>query len=134
MKKEFVAPWVAVLRDPKSKQTYRSLYVTDQHSDLVPEGKCCLGHAVQVCIDNRWIDETWRIEEGIGFINDTNVSLPHVVRKLFGIDSSLGYITLPKEFVTREGGRNIYLAGLNDREKLTLPQIADVIEYFWKDL
>lgn len=116
MNKENVRKWVDALRSGKYKQGLGALQILDNY--------CCLGVACSVAeknnckfpktvINNQYIFGT---EEKIGI-------LPHEVRNWLELDNSSPEIVY--------NTRKVPLVCLNDVEKLSFNEIADLIEDQW---
>lgn len=123
MKPEWVAPIVTRLRDKDSLQAYGCLY------DGI--GMCCLGHITEVVRQEKFALMKW--EDGLfgkKSFNDEVMNLPLIIKNEIGFKHKGGEI----EIQTQDNKDHVFLSSLNDNEKLTLPQIADLIECFWKEL
>ena len=138
MNQEIKAKWIAALRSGKYKQGEGCL--NDGHG-----GFCCLG----VLCDVQGVEWTPGIDYGtnktgkkvMGIVmpadpvfpeRGTYVEvgiLPDEIRDFVQLPTSTGLI--PQDFLTDRKGNFITLTQLNDLEKLTFDQIADVIEYFF---
>jgi hypothetical protein len=107
MNPEVKAAWVAALRSGEYKQGYMKLYNQKEQT------YCCLGVLCQLYAN----------EKGIAFGEVTepwSVALTPSVRDWAGLRSVNPYI--------RFDGNIHDAMSLNDNEKLTFPQIADLIE------
>lgn len=123
MKPEWVAPIVARLRDKDSLQTYGCLY------DGV--GMCCLGHITEVVRQEKFGLMKWKdsLFDRKSF-NDEAMTLPSIIKNEIRFKHNLGEIKIQ----TQDNHESLILSSLNDSGQFTLSQIADLIEYFWKEL
>lgn len=135
MKQKWVAPICARLREPDLLQTDGCLF------DLETGGMCCLGHITEVVRKEKFGMLQWKKNVNdkksgriVGIFEDGYGTLPTIIAKEIGIGDKRGIIELPKQWYTRKNEDKLYLTLLNDSGEFSLSQIADVIEYFWKEL
>lgn len=140
------AKWLKALRSGRYPQTTGKLY-RPYDSEHGKEGYCCLGVAAKISRAGKFDEENvlvynacvfrdkgWDENEGdtyaegfltrgvckwLGIFNDSNIYL------------DLGENPQGKHLATYRYGEHVMSAtDLNDNAKLTLPQIADMLEYF----
>lgn len=130
MRKDVADLWVAALRSGQYEQGQGTLcrVVEDDRREY-----CCLGVLSQLAAD-RGLVETVTREGGIGYrtlYEDEGAELPDEVREWAGIDSPNPRVTYGD---AEDGSMISTLAELNDELKLTLDQIADIIEEQYEGL
>lgn len=127
MNQEFLAQWLEWLRDPNSKQVTRQLEMVDEEGNLI--GNCCMGGLCRIAIRNglklKVTPRSWN--SSIAF-NDHTALLPEEVVEWMGVEPYSDFV-LP--FRDRRG-EQVSAYYLND-EGFTFPQIADVLEYVFKE-
>lgn len=115
MNKDVRDRWTARLRDPESKQ-YRGR-LAETHGP----GRCCLGHLCDLAVEDGLIFRAGSLE-GIRYANEL-FSLPLSVMEWAELSETNSEVDL------REEVYGCYtLAALNDAGRLSLSEIADVIE------
>ena len=119
---EYRAQWLAQLRSPEAKQTRGKL--EDPNN---PDHRCCLGHACHVFGARRVVKVVeWKSRECV-FYGDTyeeNSWLPLEVRQKLNISLKGSF----KTDVEADGITVNSLSIINDYTKLSLSEIADLIE------
>lgn len=129
MKKEWADKWIKALRSGEYKQTTGMLNKNN-------ESVCCLGVLCELWRQEQLIPMKWETHSSdnnsMGLFGEAAV-VPTQISKEIVMYSSIGCIDLPYPARDNEK-KEIKLIDLNDKAKLTFPQIADVIAYFWKEL
>lgn len=119
--KERVALWVQALRDPDLIQGLEAL--ATRENETCPWEQCCLDVACQVAKANGLplTEVILTYQRGYNQGDDVEVHvLPHTVRDWYGFNET--YVKLYHQ------GQATFATELNDDERLTFDQIADVIE------
>jgi len=113
MLNENAKKWVAALRSGEYKQIQNRL------GD--PNGHCCLGVACEVAIENGVPLKKELHTAGFYRYGDDRTSLPAIVQTWLGLATHSGWYDL-------KDASDHSLMSDNDSRRLTLAQIADIIE------
>lgn len=120
--KPIVKEWLTALRSGNIPQTQGVL------ADVATGGRCCLGVACDIAVEygvipppQEYVLMTPTGDRKVLSYNGESMQLPEAVRYFFGIDSSTGGYGKTKDIYNS-------LTKLNDRDKKTFSEIADVIE------
>lgn len=110
MKKDIAEMWIEALRSGKYKQGYG--YLKQESGDNIEENArfCCLG---VLC----------SITDPLHLSKNTE-SLSQDIMNIAGVENYLGYIPSIDNSLVK----------FNDADKLTFPEIADIIEKHWEKL
>lgn len=152
--KKNLGKWIKACRDPKLRQTTGILRQEKYDDDTSKYfGYCCLGVACKISRKGRFLDEMAVFRDtkpakksDEDWIDRNSSYMTLGVQEWLGADSSDPVIELPPEYYWTAlygGDRNVFdedtlkslpaaisCSGLNDSWGLTLPQIADMLEYF----
>lgn len=113
--KEYPKEWLLALRSGKYKQGIGQLRYGDFY--------CCLGVLCDIT-DKKWFDDSY---------DDKKCVLPQSIMDRYGLEFDLPRLSI-EELKDRRGmSLYIELSRLND-DGFTFDQIADVIEYFWREI
>jgi len=135
MNRQYAIAWSAWLRDPSNKQTMGCL--------RDPNGFCCLGGLCEVWNSQesvitplQWVPDSrtdgGKLKDLFSFFNAKSV-LPMEVMHEVGMHSVSGEFKFPGHLHPRKN-QTISLTGCNDSGEFTFPMIADIVDYFWKEL
>jgi hypothetical protein len=134
--KPIIREWIAELRNPDNKQCYERLKNIDG-------SRCCLGVLSDIAVKNNIIPEPKIYRHGYIYKEavtnaSTTTDLLLSIEDWMGFSHTNGNLTIKLPItinttyqVLIQESMFVSLVDLNDNEKLTFPQIADIIEWYY---